>query len=146
MQLVILAADRCRRKQFFNFSAFDDLKMSIYCSRCFNIKDVQKKFDLNIDSHLKKLHELRDIAKEKGMLGVALRAEELRGKTRGLYVDYSKTMNVDVNSSEFKEFIRTKNMTTEELNAELQKIEDRHKRISMKAEEEYDEEEHGDKD
>jgi hypothetical protein len=101
---------------------------------------------LNIDSHLKKLHELRDIAKEKGMLGVALRAEELRGKTRGLYVDYSKTMNVDVNSSEFKEFIRTKNMTTEELNAELQKIEDRHKRISMKAEEEYDEEEHGDKD
>ena len=109
-------------------------------------KDVQKKFDLNIDSHLKKLHELRDIAKEKGMLGVALRAEELRGKTRGLYVDYSMTMNVDVNSSEFKEFIRTKNMTTEELNAELQKIEDRHKRISMKAEEEYDEEEHGDKD
>ena len=46
-------------------------------------KDVEKKFDLNTSSHLKKLYELRDTAVEKGMLGVALRAEELRGKTKG---------------------------------------------------------------
>jgi hypothetical protein len=86
-------------------------------------KDVEKKFDLNAASHLKKLYELRDTAVDKGMLGVALRAEELRGKTKGLYVDYSKTMNVDINSKEFKDFVRMKNMSPEELELEMKNLE-----------------------
>ena len=97
-------------------------------------KDVEKKFDLNAASHLKKLYELRDTAVEKGMLGVALRAEELRGKTKGLYVDYSKTMNVDVNSQEFKDFVRLKSLSVEELEKEMKEIENKHN----KGEQEYD--------
>jgi len=101
-------------------------------------KDVEKKFDLNTSSHLKKLYELRDTAVEKGMLGVALRAEELRGKTKGLYVDYSKTMNVDIHSKEFKDFIKIKNMNTEELEEEMRQLENKYK----KGEEAYDPKKH----
>jgi|TARA_E500000318_G_scaffold39664_1_gene38183 hypothetical protein len=101
-------------------------------------KDVDRKFDLDAPSHRKKLFELRDHAIEKGMLGVALRAEELRGKTKGLYVDYSKTMNVDVNSQEFKDFVKMKNMTADELAEEMQKLEDKYK----KGDETYDPEAH----
>jgi len=97
-------------------------------------KDVEKKFDLNAASHLKKLYELRDTAVEKGMLGVALRAEELRGKTKGLYVDYSKTMNVDVNSQEFKDFVKMKNMSADELELQMRELENKYK----KGEQEYD--------
>jgi len=101
-------------------------------------KDVEKKFDLNAASHLKKLYELRDTAVDKGMLGVALRAEELRGKTKGLYVDYSKTMNVDIHSKEFKDFIKIKNMNTEELEEEMRQLENKYK----KGEENYDPKKH----
>jgi len=101
-------------------------------------KDVEKKFDLNAASHLKKLYELRDTAVDKGMLGVALRAEELRGKTKGLYVDYSKTMNVDINSKEFKDFVRMKNMSPEELELEMKNLEKKY----TKGEENYDPSKH----
>ena len=101
-------------------------------------KDVEKKFDLNAASHLKKLYELRDTAVDKGMLGVALRAAELRGKTKGLYVDYSKTMNVDIHSKEFKDFIKIKNMNAEELEEEMRQLENKYK----KGEENYDPKKH----
>ena len=74
-------------------------------------KDVDKKFDINEDSHLKKLWEIQSKAEQKGMLGVALRAEELRGKTKGLYVDYSKNMNINKNGLD--------DLTTEECDSVL---------------------------
>ena len=63
------------------------------------------------------------------MLGVALRSEELRGKAKGLYVDYSKTMNVDINSPEFKSYVQMRNMSEEELDKKLQSIEDEANRV-----------------
>ena len=107
-------------------------------------KDINKKFDVNTDNHLKKLMELRDKADDKGMLGVALRAEELRGKTKGLYVDYSKTMNVDVNSKEFKEYVRISPMSQEELEQEQLKIIEHAERVQKVKEEDYDPKKHTD--
>ena len=89
-----------------------------------NPKDIDKKYDVTHDNHLKKLYELRELAANKGMLGVALRSEELRGKAKGLYVDYSKTMNVDINSPEFKEYVEMKNMSEKQIDQKLKDIED----------------------
>ena len=87
-------------------------------------KDIDKKYDVTHDNHLKKLYELRELAANKGMLGVALRSEELRGKAKGLYVDYSKTMNVDINSPEFKEYVEMKHMSEKQIDQKLKDIED----------------------
>ena len=97
-------------------------------------KDIDKKFDVNHDSHLKKLMLLRDSAEKKGMLGVALRAEELRGKTKGLYVDYSKNMNINQNGLD--------DLTTEELEARMKGTLQHYSKISQVKEEEYDKTKH----
>tara|TARA_R100001377_G_scaffold9635_1_gene4911 strand:+ start:3371 stop:3877 length:507 start_codon:yes stop_codon:yes gene_type:complete len=97
-------------------------------------KDVDKKFDINEDSHLKKLWEIQSKAEQKGMLGVALRAEELRGKTKGLYVDYSKNMNINKNGLD--------DLTTEELEARMKGTLEHYSKISTVKEEEYDKDKH----
>lgn len=43
--------------------------------------------ELSVDSHLKTLTELRDLARKSGNLTAAIRAEELRGKVAGFYID-----------------------------------------------------------
>ena len=62
-------------------------------------KDLDKEYDINKNSHLRKLMEIRETAYAKGMYGVALNAEVARGRVGGLYVDLSKSMvgNVDIN-------------------------------------------------
>ena len=97
-------------------------------------KDVEKKFDINENSHLKKLWEIQSKAEQKGMLGVALRAEELRGKTKGLYVDYSKNMNINQNGLD--------DLTTEELEARMKGTLQHYSKISQVKEEEYDKTKH----
>jgi hypothetical protein len=42
---------------------------------------------LTIEQHMSELRELRDAAKASGQLSAAIRAEELRGKLRGFYVE-----------------------------------------------------------
>ena len=71
------------------------------------------------------------------MLGVALRSEELRGKAKGLYVDYSKTMNVDINS-EFKEYVEMKHMSEKQIDQKLKDIEDEANRIIAAQEKEVE--------
>lgn len=43
--------------------------------------------ELTVESHLRKLDELAQEAREKGNLTAAIRAEELRGKVAGYYKD-----------------------------------------------------------
>ena len=73
-------------------------------------KDIDKKYDVTHDNHLKKLYELRELAANKGMLGVALRS-------------------VDINSPEFKSYVQMRNMSEEELDKKLQSIEDEANRV-----------------
>jgi phage terminase small subunit len=42
---------------------------------------------LTVEQHMEELRALREIAKANGQLSAAIRAEELRGKLRGFYVD-----------------------------------------------------------
>jgi len=97
-------------------------------------KDVEKKFDINENSHLKKLWEIQSKAEQKGMLGVALRAEELRGKTKGLYVDYSKNMNINKNGID--------DLSIEELEEKMKSLTNHYDKISTVKEEKYDKNKH----
>ena len=54
------------------------------------------------------------MAEAKGMVGVAVRAEELRGKVRGLYIE--KTMSLNKHSLE--------DLTSEELEEKMKEIQD----------------------
>jgi len=95
-------------------------------------KDVETKFDVNEKNHLKTLWEIKEKADAKGMLGVALRAEELRGKAKGLYIDYSKNMNINKNEDQ----------SIEELENKMKAMLEKHERISNAKEVEYDKEKH----
>lgn len=53
---------------------------------------------LTLEQHMAELQVIRDMAKDKGDLSAATRAEFYRGKAAGLHVE--KTMNVNVNLSE----------------------------------------------
>ena len=76
-------------------------------------EDLKIKHDIDPDKHMARLNHLGRLAEDKGQFGVAGRMEELRGKVAGYYID--------------RQIIKTKkgvdDMTEEELNEQLKKIE-----------------------
>ena len=50
-------------------------------------KELQQKFDVTFDRHIRKLSEIRDEAMKKGNLTAAVSAEVQRGRAAGLYVE-----------------------------------------------------------
>ena len=74
--------------------------------------ELLKQNDIDPQKHWSRLHHLGLKAEEKQMLGVALRAEELRGKVAGYHID--------------RQIIKQKggieDMTEEELNNRIQQI------------------------
>ena len=76
-------------------------------------EDFKIKPDNDPDKHMARLNHLGRLAEDKGQFGVAGRMEELRGKVAGYYID--------------RQIIKTKkgvdDMTEEELNEQLKKIE-----------------------
>ena len=73
-------------------------------------EDFLKKNDIDRNKHLSRLNHLALEAEKEKMFGVALRAEELRGKVAGYYVD--KQLNVNKSMEE----------TTEELEKKMKNI------------------------
>ena len=75
-------------------------------------EDFKIKHNIDPDKHMARLNHLGQKAEEKEMLGVALRAEELRGKVAGYHID--------------RQIIKQKggieDMTEEELNNRIQQI------------------------
>ena len=53
------------------------------------LEEIRKKWLVTKDQHYQELGELRDMAKETKNVNAAVRAEELRGKVAGLYIDRS---------------------------------------------------------
>ena len=51
------------------------------------LEETREKWGLTKDKHYQELGELRDMAKETKIVNAAVRAEELRGKVAGLYID-----------------------------------------------------------
>ena len=75
-------------------------------------EDFRLKNNIDPDKHMARLHYLGQLAEQNKMVGVALRAEELRGKVAGYHID--------------RQIIKQKggieDMTEEELNNRIQQI------------------------
>ena len=63
--------------------------------------ELQKKYEITYESHLKELGQLRDEALKKGAWSAAVNAEVARGKAGGLYVD--RSMHLHKNVSDLNE-------------------------------------------
>ena len=74
--------------------------------------DWKSKHNIDHDKHMARLNHLGRVAEENKMIGVSLRAEELRGKVAGYYIDRQIIKNKGVDD-----------MTEEELNEQIKKIE-----------------------
>ena len=62
--------------------------------------ELYKRNNINPEKHWSRLHHLGLKAEEEKMYGVSLRAEELRGKVAGYYVERSLIKNVEEESEE----------------------------------------------
>ena len=51
------------------------------------LEEIREKWRITKDQHFQELGELREMAKETKNVNAAVRAEELRGKVAGLYID-----------------------------------------------------------
>ena len=75
-------------------------------------EDFRIKNNIDPDKHMARLNYLGQIAEENKMVGVALRAEELRGKVAGYYID--------------RQIIKSKdsldNLSAEQLEDQMKKI------------------------
>ena len=80
-------------------------------------EEFRQKNNIDPDKHMGRLQHLGRVAEENKMVGVALRAEELRGKVAGYYID--------------RQIIKQKgsleDLTEEELNARMKEILDDNK-------------------
>ena len=75
-------------------------------------EDFRIKNNIDPDKHMARLNYLGQIAEENKMVGVALRAEELRGKVAGYYIDKQIIKNTD----------SIDNLSAEELQQKMKQI------------------------
>jgi|TARA_R100000231_G_C5293751_1_gene155415 uncharacterized membrane protein YhiD involved in acid resistance len=60
--------------------------------------EMNEKYRCDFETHKKELWQLREMAKKKNNVQTAVRAEELRGKAAGLYVDRLLTANKNMSN------------------------------------------------
>ena len=82
-------------------------------------EDFRIKNHIDPDKHMARLNYLGQIAEENKMIGVSLRAEELRGKVAGYYIDKQIIKNTD----------GIDNLTAEELEGKMKQILEDNKHI-----------------
>ena len=75
-------------------------------------EDFRIKNNIDPDKHMARLNYLGQVAEDNKMVGVALRAEELRGKVAGYYIDKQIIKSVD----------SIDNLSTEELQQKMKQI------------------------
>ena len=73
--------------------------------------EMNEKYRCDYNTHEKELWHLREMAKKKNNVQTAVRAEELRGKAAGLYVDRLLTANKNMSNLE--------NLSMEELEEKI---------------------------
>jgi|TARA_Y100000294_G_C8414928_1_gene280358 phage terminase small subunit len=91
---------------------------------------VRQKWGITKDKHYQELGELRDMAKETKNVNAAVRAEELRGKVAGLYIDRqilanAKTIRLPDGTKKLEQ-----DMTLEDYEWLMTEILERHKRLN----------------
>ena len=80
-------------------------------------EEFRKKNNIDPDKHMSRLNYLGQLAEQNKMIGVSLRAEELRGKVAGYYIDRQVIKNKD----------DLDNLTAEQLEDQMKKILDDNK-------------------
>ena len=75
-------------------------------------EDFRVKNNIDPDKHMARLNHLGRVAEDNKMIGVSLRAEELRGKVAGYYIDKQIIKSVD----------SIDNLSTEELQQKMKQI------------------------
>ena len=70
------------------------------------VAGLREAWDIDRDKHLAMLTRIRDAAMDKGQYGVANKAEELRGKVAGLYIDRNITLTKELSEEEIEEKIK----------------------------------------
>ena len=80
-------------------------------------EEFRQKNNIDPDKHMSRLQHLGQVAEKNKMIGVSLRAEELRGKVAGYYIDRQIIKNKD----------NLDNMSEEELEKKIEKLLDDNK-------------------
>ena len=70
------------------------------------VAGLREAWDIDRDRHLAMLTKIRDAAMNKGQYGVANKAEELRGKVAGLYIDRNITLTKELSEDEINSKIK----------------------------------------
>tara|TARA_R110000782_G_scaffold72123_2_gene144447 strand:+ start:291 stop:866 length:576 start_codon:yes stop_codon:yes gene_type:complete len=70
------------------------------------VAGLREAWDVDRDKHLAMLTKIRDAAMNKGQYGVANKAEELRGKVAGLYIDRNITLTKELSEDEINSKIK----------------------------------------
>ena len=83
-----------------------------YVEAFYGKEDFKVKHNIDPDKHMARLNHIGQIAEQNKNYGVAIRAEELRGKVAGYYIDRQIINNKNDKS----------NMSEEELTTQLNKI------------------------
>jgi|TARA_R110000787_G_scaffold5259_1_gene19384 hypothetical protein len=71
------------------------------------VAGLREAWDITRDKHLAMLTKIRDAAMDKGQYGIANKAEELRGKVAGLYIDRNITITKELSEEELNDKIKT---------------------------------------
>jgi len=94
------------------------------------LEEIRKKWLITKDKHYQELGELRDMAKETKNVNAAVRAEELRGKVAGLYIDRSILASAELISLPDGTMRAKHELTEKDLKMQLEGILVKHKVIS----------------
>jgi len=92
-----------RASELLDWKKHPDIALQIQ-GRLAGLRDA---WDIDRDRHLAMLTKIRDAAMDKGQYGVANKAEELKGKVAGLYIDRNITITKELSEDEINEKIKT---------------------------------------
>ena len=92
-----------RASELLDWKKHPDIALEIQA----RIAGLREAWDVNRDKHMAMLTRIRDAAMEKGQYGVANKAEELRGKVAGLYIERNLTLTKELTEDEINDKIKT---------------------------------------
>ena len=97
------------------------------------LSEIREKYSIDKNKHFKELGELRDMAKETKNVNAAVRAEDLRGKVAGFYIDKQIIASAALISLPDGTKKSPDELTEEDIEKQLKGILNQHKRITSPA-------------
>ena len=94
------------------------------------LEELRQKWAVDKETHIKELWELKEMAKETKNVNAAVRAEELRGKCIGLYIDRQIIASAELISLPDGTMKAKHDLTEEDIKMQLEGMEKKHKLIT----------------